>query len=280
MALHPILPLGIEIAGSPRGAIGRLEVIAIERLVIDDTYQRSVSARSVTNIRRIAAAFDWAKFLPVIVTEVSGDGGERFAIVDGQHRATAAATLGITAVPCYVLACTASEAAAAFAAINGNVTPVAPIDLWFAELAAGDPKCRELQRVLEAAGVTVTRKKEGHRVGETRSINVLRRALHFYGAPLLTTILQCITETGTGNPGMIVGASVNGIGMAIRTKPDLLARPSDLFAVFDGIDLAAVTYAAKIEQARTGNVVQWIITRTVNEAIRAARGGKEGPDDV
>lgn len=265
--LHPILALGRDVETStPKGAVGTLRVLPITSLFVDDTYQRAVSAGSVRNIKRICAAFDWAKFLPVIVTQ----DGDTFNIVDGQHRTIAAATLGVKEVPCYILSCSASEAAAAFAAINGNVTPVQPLDLWYAELAAKEPGCVALQRVFDAAGVKVTRKKEGLLAGETRSISVLRRALDFYGSAILTTVLQCIVETGNGNPGMIFGAMVNGIGRAIRTKPDLLSNPSKLFDIFDGLSLSTILYEANIESAKTGNPVQFIITRTINQEIREA----------
>ncbi|WP_299941189.1 ParB N-terminal domain-containing protein [uncultured Nitratireductor sp.] len=264
----PIVPLGVEFKDAKIfGSIGRLEVIPVDKLFVDSTYQRAISAGSVRNIKRICQKFDWAKFLPVIVTQ----DGDRYSIVDGQHRTTAAATIGVTEVPCYVLSCSPSEAAAAFAAINGNVTPVRPIDLWFAELAANEPSAVELQKVLDASGVKITRKKEGFLVGETGSINILRRALDFYGSALLTTILQCIVETGDGNPGMIYGAVVNGIGRAIRTKPELLASPSFLFDVFDGISLSTMVYDAGIESARTGNPIQFIITRQINAALRTEK---------
>jgi hypothetical protein len=262
--LHPIIPLGDDVTkGTVQGHIGTLETLPITNLYVDAVYQRAVSVGSVRNIKRICAKFDWAKFLPVIVAR----NGNAYCIVDGQHRTTAAATLGITAVPCYVLSCSPAEAAAAFAAINGNVTPVQPLDLWFAELAAKEPSAVALQRVLDAAGVKVTRKKEGLAANETRSINVLRRALDFYGSTILTTILQCIVETGNGNPGMIFGAMINGIGRAIRTKPDLLAQPSKLFEIFDGLALSSILYDAKIENARTGNPIQFILTRAINAEI-------------
>lgn len=266
MTAHPIIALGgVEdaIRATVSGAVGRLAVLPIAQLYVDDTYQRAISVASAKNIRRICIDFDWAKFLPVIVAQ----DGDRYFIVDGQHRTTAAATIGITDVPCYVLSCSPSEAAAAFAAINGNVTPMQAIDIWFAELAAGAAAARELKIVLDAAGVRITRKKEGYEKGETRSINVLRRALALYGAALLTTILQCITETGNGNPGMIIGAVVNGIGMAIRTKPEMLANPSKLFDVFDRLDIADLLHRAQQEHARTGNVPQQIVTRMINAAL-------------
>jgi hypothetical protein len=266
--VFPILPLGEEIVNAKvRGAVGTLKVVPISQLYVDSTYQRAVSAGSVRNIKRICSAFDWAKFLPVIVAREV----DRYLVIDGQHRTIAAATVGVKQVPCYILSCSPAEAASAFAAINGNVTPMQPIDLWFAELAAKDPDAVALQQVLDAAGVKVTRKKEGFAVGETRSINVLRRALRFYGSAILTTILQCIVETGDGNPGMINGAFVNGIGYAIRTKPDLLAKPTELFDVLDKISLSELLREAQIEYARTGNPVQFIITRQVNAALKRGK---------
>ncbi|NTG00072.1 ParB N-terminal domain-containing protein [Agrobacterium rhizogenes] len=263
--LFPIVQLGSEIkAGHIGGHIGRFEIIPISSLFVDSVYQRAISQGSVKNIKRICEGFDWAKFLPVIVTQ----DGDTFSIVDGQHRTTAASTIGITEVPCYVLSCTASEAAAAFAAINGNVTPVQPIDLWFAELAAKKPEAVALQRVLDASNVKITRKKEGFTAGETRSITVLQRALDFYGSAILTTILQCIVETSDGNPGMLFGAMINGIGRAIRTKPEVLSNPARLFDAFDEINLSEMLYAAKIESAHSGNPVQFIITRHINALIK------------
>lgn len=263
--LFPIVALGAEVKkAQARGHVGRFEMLQISKLCVDSVYQRAVSLGSARNIKRICSQFDWAKFLPVIVTQE----GDRFSIVDGQHRTIAAATIGISEVPCYVLSCTPGEAAAAFAAINGNVTPVQPIDLWFAQLAAGEPKSVAMQRVLDAASVKVVRNKQGFQVGETRSINVLLRALDFYGSAILTTILQCIVETGNGNPGMIVGATINGIGKAIRTKPELLTSPTRLFEVFDDISLSQMLHEAEIESAKTGNPIQYVLTRQINQAIR------------
>lgn len=269
--LYPILPLPRDEKHDKFNKIfdkpGKLMSVPIAQLRVDGTYQRNLSLAGIRNIRKIAAEFSWSKFLPVIVVRVDGN-EDAYCIIDGQHRSTAALTRGIEEVPCYVLACSQSEAAAAFAAINGNVTPMSPIDLWFARLAANDGEAHELKACLDAADVSVTRKKEGLAVGETRSINVLLRAHKTYGDATLTTILQCITQTAEGNAGLIVGSVIHGIGMAIRTKPDLLANPSRLFDVFDQIDLGEMLYKARIEQAQTGNIIQAILAREINAALR------------
>lgn len=74
----------------PGGVGGDPEIgfVPIDKLVIDDTYQRSIEKRGWANISRIANDFDWSKFSPLMVARLD-DG--RFAIVDGQHRAHAAA---------------------------------------------------------------------------------------------------------------------------------------------------------------------------------------------
>lgn len=270
--LFPILPMGGDVKRGPvRGRKGETLMLPIESLRVDATFQRAISAGSARNIERICREFDWAKFLPVIVVRDEDPGMSTdeavYSVVDGQHRTTAAATLGVTEVPCYVLECSREDAAAAFAAINGNVTAVSPVDIWFAELIANTPEAVTLNKVLEAADVRVTRKKDGHLPGETRAINVLKRARKIYGDAVLTTSLQCITQTGNGNPGMISGAVVNGVAKAIVTKPELLNDPSKLFDIFDQVDLTEILEAAKTEVARTGNIVQAVITREVNAVI-------------
>src|SRR6266550_4097499 len=64
-----------------------LEWIETSRLVVDVTYQREIGRRGAVNVNQIAENFDWSKFAPVIVAPVEGG---HFAIVDGQHRTTAA----------------------------------------------------------------------------------------------------------------------------------------------------------------------------------------------
>lgn len=268
MAKFPILALGDapeppQICGHP----GRLETASISDLVIDDEYQRAISAGSARNIRRIIREFDWNKFTPVV--GVANEDGT-ISVIDGQHRATAAATIGFEEVPCYLLSCSTAEAASAFAAINGNVTKVSPVDIWFAKLAAKDPETIEINTAMQAASVQIVRKKDGHGVGDTQSVNVLVRAYDFYGRDVFITTLQCITETGSGNPGLLIGAIINGVGRAIRTKSDLLMEPSKLFDLFDEIDLPKELMLAKAESARTSNPAQFILTRRFNAKMAEA----------
>lgn len=268
MRILPIPRLDVSdqlqsVAGTP----GRLAQVAIDRLRIDLSYQRSMTSNSARMAIRIAAKFDWRRFVPAIGVE-NEDG--TISLVDGQHRTAAAKARGIKEVPVYILQCTLSEAAGAFAAINGMVTPMSQQDIYRAQLAAGDEEATTLQAVLDVAGVTITSQRSFGK-GETRSVNPLRRALRVYGRDLLILALQCITETGDGNNGLITGATVNGIAKALLTKPELLAEPTRLLDAMDSFSLKDAVRDAEIEFAQTRNPPQFIITRMVNAHLRGLK---------
>lgn len=272
MSIFPVPQIEVHgqaqpIAGSP----GALRMVEVASLCVDLTYQRNMTILSVRLAGKIAAHFDWRRFVPAVGVEV-GDG--RIALVDGQHRCAAAKARGVEKVPVYVLNCSTAEAAGAFAAINGDVTPMSPIDVYRALLVAGDQDSLTLQQTLDVAGVKIVDFKSGFKKGETRSISVLRRAMRVYGRELLITALQCLTETGGGNPGCINGAAVNGIALALISKPDLLATPSRLFEIMDGVDVRAILAASEIEFAQTKKPRQGIFTREINRAIATAGRAK------
>lgn len=266
--LIEITPIKLPEKGvaEPESIVGKFERVSIANLRVDKSYQRDITGSSAKNILRIAKNFNWNRFAPVIGVRLEN---ETVAIIDGQHRTTAAKSLGIESVPVYILDASYQEAAGAFAAINGVVTSISPCDLYFARIVAEDPEALELKKVLDSANVRIVRHANGHAVGETRAVNVLFRAIKVYGAPLLTTILQCITETGNGNAGLIKGVTVNGIGFAIRSKPHLYElNTSRMFEIFDNINLAGLLRHADIENAQTGNPKQYILTRMINEQIK------------
>ena len=95
------------------GAAPILQWIDIADLVVDDTYQRDLGRGNWKAIRRIAVAFKWSRFSPVFVSPVEGG---RYAVIDGQHRAHAAAICGFPQVPCQIVPMTLEEQAASFAA--------------------------------------------------------------------------------------------------------------------------------------------------------------------
>ncbi|MEQ1711853.1 MAG: DUF6551 family protein, partial [Hyphomicrobium sp.] len=135
--LKPVKAINGTTPAARLGERAELCLLPLDRLVIDERYQRPVTEKGRANISRILARFDWRKFAPIVVVSV---GGGYYAIIDGQHRATAALMHpDIDMVPCMVVQATLAEAAETFAAINGQVTGVTVGQVFRARLASGDP---------------------------------------------------------------------------------------------------------------------------------------------
>lgn len=193
------------------GPAPQLLWIEIKDLVVDRSYQRDIGKRGAANIRHIAENFDWSKFAPVVVAPIEGG---QYAVVDGQHRTTAALLRNLERVPCQVVQADRAQQAAAFAAVNGAVTKTTSQQLYYARLTAGNPECCALQEVLAAAGVEIVRTNlvlARMRVGQAHCVGALLRCLREYGPATLITALQCITQTADGNAGFLRASIIEGI---------------------------------------------------------------------
>ncbi len=228
------------------GPAPMLQWIEIERLVVDEAYQRPLYARNVQAIQRIAEAFCWAKFATVHVAPIEGG---LFAIVDGQHRTHAAAACGMKSVPCQVIQMTAREQAQAFTAINGVATAVQPLHLYRAALAAGEAWAHELGRTCELAGcrmMTGTRSTDDKQPREIYAITTVRRAIAQHGAPAVTAALKAIGDApGYGGKPIVwgnpyLGAAIHAIASRPRLHDDGVGAFFDRFDVFRAADEARV----------------------------------------
>ncbi|HCE07057.1 MAG TPA: hypothetical protein DEQ40_00355 [Oxalobacteraceae bacterium] len=199
------------------GVPGKMRWLDLRDLYIDPSYQRAVLTSGRKNIGRIVAGFNWALFSPLVVCrrENASDGRERYAIIDGQHRAIGARTHGgIRELPCLVIHGGPEMEAKAFALINGQVTAILPTYIHAARVLAKEPDALELDRVCQASGVRILKYGNGAafmKPGDTLAIGTLEKALARYGSDTLITALQCVTETGNGNPGLLNISVINGL---------------------------------------------------------------------
>lgn len=136
------------------GPAPELRWLPIDSLVIDDSYQRDITKQGVGNIRHIAENFSWTFFAPVIVSPIEGG---RYAVIDGQHRTTAAALLGVEQVPCALVIADQKTQARAFHAINAQTTRMHPLQIFHAQLASKEPAALAAVAMAESAGVSVPR---------------------------------------------------------------------------------------------------------------------------
>jgi hypothetical protein len=136
------------------GPAPQLQWLPIDQLVIDESYQRDITAQGRKNVRAIAENFSWTFFAPVIVSPIEGG---RYAVIDGQHRTTAAALVGVKEVPCALVIADKVTQAKAFRAINAQVTKMHSLPLFHARVAAGDEVAVRAAAMAETAGVIIAR---------------------------------------------------------------------------------------------------------------------------
>lgn len=151
------------------------KVLPLDVLRVDECYQRELNRKSLQLIKKIVNEWSWNAFKPLIVAR----DGAFYDIIDGQHTAVAAATHGgIPALPAMVVeANTQIEQADSFARQNRDRIRVSPLQLHFADLAAGKDAALLLQEVCEAAGVVVLRyaphASKGFEAGQTISVQAI-----------------------------------------------------------------------------------------------------------
>lgn len=169
--------------------------LGIDALVIDERYQRPLNDTSWRQIERIARAFTWSHFSPVLVAPV----GEKFAIIDGQHRTHAAKLCGLTEVPCMLLDLDDAGQARAFAAVNGMATAVSAIQVYRAALVAREPWALAAERAVEAAGaqlMTYSAASRNKRPGEVYCVGWVRDQIEADRGELLTQALSAVVRSG------------------------------------------------------------------------------------
>jgi hypothetical protein len=151
-----------------------LKWVAPTSLLVDATYQRDLSERSIRLIRKMIEEFRWNRLKPPIVVQV---GPASLHIVDGQHTAIVAASLGIPQIPVFVVkADTLDERARAFVGHNTDRVVVSPFDIYRALLASGDPDAVDVDNVCKRAGVRIRNISPSSAIaeGDTAAIGLVR----------------------------------------------------------------------------------------------------------
>ncbi len=237
------------------GAEPTLEWISISQLRIDPTYQRGVLRAGEKNILAIARGFEWAKFAPIIVAPLPAG---LYAIIDGQHRTTAALLAGQKQVPCQVVPADRRKQAEAFAAVNGNVTAMSALQVHAARVASGEAKAVALAEACAAADVTICRyplPANKMKAGETLAVGMLKGLLEKYGRDIFVDALCCITKTRRGNPGMIRAQIVDALCANLEGEPGWRADQKKLIMAMQSFDFAAAFNAARAAAVNEGTSI-------------------------
>lgn len=229
---------------APRGAAVQMKWIRIENLRVDPSYQRNISSGGKSNTRQIALRFSWRKFTPVVVCRAF-EAEDTYIIIDGQHRTTAAALIGLQEVPCaIVLAPTIEEQADSFKSINGNITRITAQDLYFADLASGNEDAKNIDDLLKQTGVTIVKNRANGsskdlKVGEALSVSVFKQIIRDFNTEVNLAAINCIVKTGEGNPGMLRPDIIKAICKILKANPRWIDHEK-LLDAFNEIDLKLI----------------------------------------
>lgn len=225
----------------------QMEWLPVEKLVIDPDYQREINKTGRRAIEQIAAKFEWTKFGAVTVAPVSLG---RYAIIDGQHRVTAAKLIGMAAVPCVVQALDRAGQAAAFSAINGSVVKITPGAIYKAALAAGEGWAVTAERTCRNAGcrlMTSYGSAAAKNGGEIYAVAVVRELIDRHGEATVTLALAAYRQSPYGDLAIAwasplllawVTAVATAKGAGQRSVRELVAFHED-FDILEHDDAAA-----------------------------------------
>lgn len=265
------------VPASDIGHRGELVWLPLSKLRIDPAYQRAILQSGKANIGRMVADFSWQLFAAIVVARRPGG---VFAIIDGQHRATAALNHGgIAEVPCLVVEGGVQAEARAFGAINSNVTRVLALQSFRAKVAAGDADAVMLVDLCAEAYVKVApyaRMADQLTPGETNAIGSLRSVLRQYGRKVLVeslTALRTLDDSaGLSSPAIL------GAGAALGNDSDLMAKAVRLASKIAGAGkLAVLEQKALARKHQRGGVLQTNFAAVFKEALHIAErtGGQD-----
>jgi len=274
MTLRPIeaIPLfeGFKVADKDNiGEPPTLLWLELTDLWVDDNYQRDLNRKSIDLIKDIVGDFRWDWFTPPTVCRSEG----KYKVIDGQHSAVAAKTVGLKRIPCLLIAGSELEVqAAVFVAKNTNRRAMSQLDIYRANILAGNDIAATTDQLCRDIGVRirVTSPHAKHKVGDCGSVgtimaiirakgtgvagSVLRTLVLAERAPITSVELQAVTRIITSSPGLsptefgkvIAGMGTRGLDHCLadakkrRIKPTIVLMDTYLKRLKEaGIGLAA-----------------------------------------
>lgn len=241
----------------------------IDQLVIDRRYQRTLTPKGRGAIQRIANEWDWRKYQPILVAPANGG---TLAVVDGQHRAHAAALAGLEAIPAMTVAMTLQEQAAGFAAVNRDRVTISIHQIYRAELAAGTDWAIACRDAVHAAGcslATYTPNNSTKKPGIVYAVGLVRRMVKNGEGEAITNGLRAIRQSRQSDTLRPYDGGVLAPWLTAVAKNQRFAS-LPLADLFDSIDIDTLTDVARIRARQTGDSARSIVTQRIVDHLRAA----------
>lgn len=203
------LPFPDVTPGLVSGKRPELRWLAPTDLYVDATYQRDLSRKSLALIKAIYKGFAWNRVKPPVAVEEDG----RYHVIDGQHTAIAAASLGLPELPCMIVEAEAlDERARAFVGHNNDRIAVSGFAIYKALRAARDPDALDVERVCARAGVRIREFTQSCvlKEGDTKALGLIKKLIKRHGVIKARKVLECLAKAGLAPiPGGAITAAEN-----------------------------------------------------------------------
>lgn len=227
--------------GAPGAIIGSpptLEWIAVDRLLIDPTYQRAIDgSKSRAIIFDMVREWDWRLCQPLAVSRRADDA---LMVVDGQHRLEGAKRRGdIVHLPCVVTtAGDAGNEAALFVALNQRRQKLGQHDIFTAALAAGDEGAHHAFALIERAGLSLARhcNSTAWKPLQVNCGPAIQKALKRYGETVVSCALVALAEAYPDKQLVRAATILRALYPIYRDEPAL--DPDVLIAALGSVEQA------------------------------------------
>lgn len=195
--VHPLKLTNVKPMIVPANREPECRMVAPTDLLIEESYQRGLSGKSLKLIRKIVAGWDWAKFKPPVCAE---DEGGLF-VIDGQHTAIAAASHpSILRIPVMVVSRDRIEdRAEAFVSQNTERVVMSPLQIFHAEVVANDKAAIEILKSAIRNGANIPRSipvKGKSQPGDLVSVSAVRRVYSADGIDKLDRVIKIAVASG------------------------------------------------------------------------------------
>lgn len=198
------------------------------KLLVDESYQRDLSGKSTRLIRRIVAGWDWRRFKPPVVA-LSGY-GDTYAVIDGQHTATAAAALNIEIPVMVVKTEGVADQATSFVSHNTERTNVTPLQIHHAMVAAGDEDALDVENVCKRAGVNLLRVQPARfEVGDTLALGSIQQLVRRHGVVKARQVLEILVRCKLAPVSALMIKALSEVMFGKDTAAEVDAERLELF---------------------------------------------------
>lgn len=214
--IQPIPVPGAAKRGANVPAAPIVRVVNPIDLHVEGAYQRELTKRSLVLIRKMVNGWDWTKFKPPICAKRAGG---NLVVIDGQHTAIAAATLGIPEIP--VLLVRADEVASradSFVSHNRDRLIMSAHQIFHASAAAGDASAIAILRLAAETGIIIPRNAPTRGRPAPRQVAAINDVVSAYKKHGEDVLRRIFTIAVTAECSPLSRAATRGLGI-ILTAP-------------------------------------------------------------